>query len=291
MFQSRTVGEAVITRVLEYSGPTHEPTFLFPRFEPSEIDRNPWLVPDHWVPRMGRFIVTLQIWIVRAGGNLVVIDTGVGNHKPRARVPRMHMLNTLVLPWLQAAGVAREQVTHVLMTHLHGDHVGWNTMLDGTRWVPTFPNARYYAPRADLAFFARQHAERPQANAAFEDSLQPIVDAAMLELFEPGQELAGCLTAEAAAGHTPGQVGFRLRSRGEEVFFCGDVVHNAIQIAQPQWNSGYCVIGDTAIATRLEVLAKVADRGALLVPAHFGAPYCGYVRREGEGFRFEPAVW
>jgi glyoxylase-like metal-dependent hydrolase (beta-lactamase superfamily II) len=291
MFQSRRIGDATVTRVLEYSGPTHDPKYLFPDFDPAVMAQNDWVAPDHWVPAMHKFVVTLQIWVVQAGGNVIVVDTGVGNTKPRARVPRMHMLNTLVLPWLHAAGLPREQVTHVVMTHLHGDHVGWNTLLDGDRWVPTFPNARYLMPREDFAFFSRQYEERPQNNAAYEDSVVPVLHAGLVEFFGPGDELAGCLQVEAAPGHTPGQVNLRLRSQGEEALFCADVMHNPIQVAQPQWNSAYCIIGDVARSTRLGVLDRAADRNALLIPAHFGAPYCGYIRREGDGYLFEPATW
>ena len=291
MFQSRRIGAATLTRVLEYSGPTHDPLFLFPAFQEDVVQANPWLAPHHWVPAMRKFVVTLQLWVVQAGGNTIVVDTGVGNFKPRPHVPRMDRLNNLVLPWLHAAGIPRESVTHVVLTHLHGDHVGWNTLWEDERWVPTFPNARYLAPREDMRYFRRAYEENPQRNLAYEDSVQPIVREGLLELFDPGEELAGCLAVEAAPGHTPGQVNFRLRSEGEEALFCGDVMHNAIQIAHPQWNSGYCLAGDTAFATRMAVLERAQRRGALIVPAHFGAPYCGYVRREGPGYAFAPAPW
>jgi glyoxylase-like metal-dependent hydrolase (beta-lactamase superfamily II) len=112
-----------------------------------------------------------------------------------------------------------------------------------------------------------------------------------VEFISPGLEIADCLNVEAAPGHSPGQVMFRIRSRGEEALFCGDVVHSPIQIVRPEINSGYCLWPDIARRTRIEFLNRAAEREALVLPVHFGAPYCGYIRKESYGFRFEPATW
>ena len=138
--------------MIEYSGPTHAPDFLYPAVAKAERDavlkaNASWLAPNHYVPHMDRLIVTIQLWVLQAGGNVIVIDTGVGNRKPRAAAARMDQLNTLVMPWLEAAGAGPEQVTHVVMTHLHTDHVGWNTVEKDGKWVPTFPKARYLIPQ------------------------------------------------------------------------------------------------------------------------------------------------
>jgi glyoxylase-like metal-dependent hydrolase (beta-lactamase superfamily II) len=144
IMQSRMLGAARISRVLEYSGPTHAPDFLFPGEDRAVFTANAgWLAPHHYVPAMQRLIVSVQLWVLHAGGNVILIDTGVGSRKPR-QAERMNMLNTLVLPWLEAAGAGPEQVTHVVLTHLHADHVGWNTVLADGRWVPTFPRALHF---------------------------------------------------------------------------------------------------------------------------------------------------
>src|SRR4051812_20071621 len=127
------IGDAKITGVIEYSGPTHAPEFLYPAVSKPERDavlkaNASWLAPNHYVPHMDRLIVTIQLWVLHAGGNVILIDTGVGNRKSRTAAARMDQLNTLVMPWLEAAGAGPEQVTHVVMTHLHTDHVGWNTV-------------------------------------------------------------------------------------------------------------------------------------------------------------------
>ena len=155
MIHHHVIGDARITGVIEYSGPTHDPAFLYPAIEEAERDavlkaNAGWLAPDHYVPHMDRLIVTIQIWVVKAGGNVILIDTGVGNRKPRASAARMDQLNTLTMPWLEAAGAGPEQVTHVVHTHLHTDHVGWNTVLYLSA-LQTIPGELYEAAKIDGA--------------------------------------------------------------------------------------------------------------------------------------------
>lgn len=293
MMNSTMVGDVRVTRIQEYSGPTHLPSFLFPDLASEALEQNrSMMTPHHWIPHMGKLIVTIQLWVVHAGSNIIVVDTGVGNLKPRSTIPRMHMLNNLVMEWLEAAGAPADKVTHVALTHLHADHVGWNTRWIDNRWTPTFPNARYYIPEDDFKFCesGRNKVEGMDVfGDSFFDSVMPVVNEGMSVMLRPGMEIADCLSVEAAHGHSPGQLSFRIRSKGEEAVFCGDIVHSPIQIVQPQINSGYCIWPDVARKTRHEFLAKAADRNALVLPVHFGDPYCGYVRRNGDGFQFEPA--
>lgn len=297
MLQSRMIGGARVTRVLEYSGPTHAPEFLFPEIPKAERDAAiaanlSWLAPHHYVAGMDRFIVTIQLWVVHAGGNVILIDTGVGSFKPRA-APRMDRLNTLVMPWLEAAGAAPHQVTHVVHTHLHTDHVGGNTVLQDGRWVPAFPNARYLVPKPEFDFWKAQYdaGDRLVQAGSFEDSVLPIVAAGLADFYDGSSELAGCLVPESVAGHAPGMFSFRLRSDGVEGMFSTDTMHSPIQIACPHWNDRYVLDGAMARTARARTLANAADRNALIMPMHFGAPYCGHVRRQGDGYVFAPADW
>jgi glyoxylase-like metal-dependent hydrolase (beta-lactamase superfamily II) len=203
----------------------------------------------------------------------------------------MNMLNTLMPLWMEAAGARADKVTHVVMTHLHGDHVGWNTVMKDGRWVPTFPNARYYMPKNDFNFFKEAFEKGPPDGGSFYDSILPVVQAGMVEFIENQKEIAACLTVEPAPGHTPGQLNYRLRSRGEEGIFSADIFHNVIQIACPTWNTAFCILPDVARKTRAAFLEHNAKSGALVMPCHFGIPHCGYVRKQGERYRFEPAVW
>lgn len=294
MIQSRQFGDVRITRVLEYAAPTHPPEFLFPDLPGSQLAADSaWLAPNHYITHMNRLIVTIQLWIVHAGDKTIVVDTGVGNLKPRAAA-RMNMLNSLVLPWLEAAGAGREQVTHVVHTHLHSDHIGWNTVLVDGRWEPTFPKARYLLPKADFDFFQGVLAKGPNPliDQSFADSLQPVIDAGLADFIAEGDsEAAGLLGIEPVPGHSPGMLSYRLRSGPQEALFTADVFHSPLQIAHPTLNTAYCELPEIARQTRLAVLNRAADREALIMPMHFGAPHCGYVRRQDDGFRFEPAEW
>jgi glyoxylase-like metal-dependent hydrolase (beta-lactamase superfamily II) len=294
MIQSRQLGDVRITRVLEYAAPTHPPEFLFPDLSAQQLaEDSGWLAPDHYITHMDRLIVTIQLWIVHAGSNVVVVDTGVGNLKPRSAA-RMNMLNSLVLPWLEAAGASRSQVTHVVHTHLHSDHIGWNTVWNGRDWEPTFPNARYFLPKHDFDFYdAKVKAGAvPLIDASFADSLYPIIEAGLADFItDDMREIADILTVEQAPGHSPGMLNFSFVVGGQEAIFTADVFHSPLQIAHPTLNTGYCELPDEARRTRAAVLARAADNGSLILPMHFGPPHCGFVRRQGQGYRFEPATW
>ena len=296
MIHHHTIGDARVTGVIEYSGPTHPPDFLYPAIDKAERDavlkaNASWLAPNHYVPHMDRLIVTIQLWVVHAGGNVIVIDTGVGNRKPRS-AERMDRLNTLVVPWLESIGAGPNQVTHVVMTHLHTDHVGWNTVEKDGRWVPTFPKARYLFPKDEFDYWQGLYdqGDKDVNQGSFADSVLPILDAGLGDFMDGKAEVAGCLVPEPVPGHAPGMLSFRLRSRGEEGLFCADILHNAIQIVRPDWNDRYCLWPDKALESRAAGLKRACERGALLMPMHLGAPYCGYVRRQGDGYAFEPAA-
>jgi glyoxylase-like metal-dependent hydrolase (beta-lactamase superfamily II) len=287
---SRMIGDVRVTNIVEYFGPTHDPAIVFPSLAPDVLAAHAaTLGPTQYMPSVNRFVVAIQIWIVHAGDEVIVIDTGVGNHKSRAAA-RMNMLNTLVLEWMAAAGASADAVTHVINTHLHSDHVGWNTRLVDGRWAPTFPNARYYMPRIDFEFFGNQYngGNRQASAGSFEDSVLPIFEAGLLELLDTGT-VAGLLDIEPVPGHTPGQISLRLSSGGEEGIFSADVFHSPIQILLPETNTAFCMIPDLAIETRRAFLDRAAARNALVMPCHFGVPHCGFVRKTPAGdFLFEP---
>lgn len=294
MIQTRQIGRARVTRVLEYSAPTHDPAFLFPTLDQAELDAiADKLAPHHFVPAMNRLVITIQMWVVQIDDKVIVIDTGVGNDKPRS-APRMKNLNIRVGEWLEAAGAGFDKVTHVVQTHLHADHTGWNTVLKDGEWVPTFPNARYLMPRTDYDYWSDAIKKAPDIamDNSWEDSVQPAIDAGLVDFIDDDAgEILGCLTVEPVPGHTPGMLSYRLTSDGEEGLFCADVFHSPVQIYKPETNTAYCVLQDTARETRARVLAQAAERGTLIMPMHFGIPYCGYIRKEGDGYRLEAAEW
>jgi glyoxylase-like metal-dependent hydrolase (beta-lactamase superfamily II) len=289
MIHSWRIGDATVTSLIEYAGPTHAPEATFPAFDQATFDRRAAELPTGmWYARMRRFVIAVQIWVVKRDSETILVDSGVGNRKVRPAA-RMHLLNTLTPQWLAAAGAAPDEVTHVLMTHLHTDHIGWNTTLVGDRWEPTFPRARYLVPNGDFDCFKtlRDRGEAP--DASFDDSLAPVVDAGLVDFIDARSELPGGLEPAEAFGHTPGQMNYWLRSQGEAGVFSADVLHHPVQILNPAWNTAFCMLSDAAVATRARLLMDAAATGALVMPCHFPAPHAGYVRKARDAYRFEPA--
>jgi len=290
MIGSWRIGDIKLANIVEYFGPTHQPEAVFPEFDRAAFSRREAeLPPLHWYPEMDRFVIGIQLWVVFAPPHIIVIDTGVGNRKPRPAA-RMDHLNTLLPAWLEATGVKPDQVTHVVMTHLHSDHVGWNTILDNGRWVPTFPNARYLMPKRDFAYFKELNDSGKAGEPSFSDSVMPIVEAGLADFIDGQAEIADCLQVADATGHTPGQLNYWLRSRGETGVFSADIFHHPVQILNPGLNTAFCVLPDEAKATRLKFLHEASRTGALVMPCHFPPPHCGFIRRQGDAFAYEPAV-
>jgi glyoxylase-like metal-dependent hydrolase (beta-lactamase superfamily II) len=289
MIRSWWVGDIRVTRVIEYYGPTHNPAVAFPDFERARFERHAaQLPPEHWFPDVNRLGIAVQIWIVFAGESVILVDTGVGNQKPRP-LSWMNRLNTLVPLWLGTAGATREAVTHVAMTHLHYDHIGWNTTLDNGTWVPTFPNAQYLVPRDDYVWFKERYDRGALNDPSLEDSLLPVFESGLIRFVDRQTVVAGVLEVDRARGHTPGHTNYWIESNGAWGVLSGDVFHHPIQILEPDWNSNFCLDPDEARAVRHRLLARAADSGALVMPCHFPPPGAGYVRREGDGYRYEPA--
>jgi len=292
MFLQRRIGEATVTNVTELIGPTHDPERVFADLPRDEFEALvPWLEPFHYVRGNNRLIVGIQIWIIHLGDEIIVIDGGIGNRKARG-LPRFDQLNTMVPVWFEAAGAPFDKVTQVVNTHLHSDHVGWNTIADGKGgWKRTFPNARYLMPRSDWEYWQRVLAETGGVgeSEALVDSVVPLIETDQVEFYGEGHEFAPGLVARSARGHTPGQMRLDLNSNGETGIFCADIFHSPLQILRPELNTPFCVEQDRARATRKAFLDEVAGTGTLVMPCHFGYPHCVTVIRGADGaFAFVP---
>lgn len=290
MLQTWHIGDIRISSLVEYFGPTHDPEFLFPDFDRVEFARAAAELPrGHYYATTDRLVVAIQIWLVETGDRRILIDAGCGNAKSR-KTPRMHLLNSLWPEWLGAAGQSFDTITDVAMTHLHADHVGWNTRHDGGEWVPTFPNARYHLPKADFDWFAKASADGTiDDGGSFADSVMPLVNAGVTQFITDEREIADCLQVVAAPGHTPGQITYRVESQGQRGAFSADIFHTTLQILKPEWNTAFCVLQDEARATRAAFLNEAAESELLVMPCHFAPPHCGFIRRQGDGYAFEPA--
>ncbi|SES32148.1 MBL fold metallo-hydrolase [Lentzea albida] len=285
-----TLGDVEITRIVEYAGSVRmSPAEFFP--DKGGYDSEDLLVPDFYDPATNECRAAVQTWLLRSGGRTVLVDTGVGNHKERPYAPVWSRLDTGFLDDLARAGVRPEDVDVVVNTHLHIDHVGWNTRLDGREWVPTFPNATYLMPRRDFEFWnpANEHTSvfgRGNQNV-FEDSVAPVVEAGLVELWDDSHRIDGDLRLELAAGHTPGSSVVVLESRDDKALFVGDLVHSPLQVLHPDVNSCFCEDPVQARATRRRLFGRAEDERALVFPAHFGGHGAVQVKRAGTGFEVQ----
>ena len=284
------IGDIRVTRVEEETRPSAKPQDWYIDYNADELAAQlPWLVPTFFSAEQNRVISSVHTWVLRTPTQTLLVDTCTGNHKDRPGWPIFHMLDTPYLARLQEAGVQPEDVDVVMCTHLHVDHVGWNTRLDNGRWVPTFPNAKYLMSRKDHDHFASASVQEKSALSrnTYNDSILPVVEAQLAVLIEGQEELARGLTLAPAPGHTPGQVRLNLASGGRLACFCGDVLHHPLQVPLWHWRTKVCVDPDLARETRRQVLSHCADTGALLLPAHFAYPHGGYIDAVGDSFRIQ----
>lgn len=285
-----TLGDVTLTRVQEYFGPvdmTPEDFFPDSPAEAWETHRST-LVPDFLDPATRIVNSAIQTWVLRSEGRTILVDTGVGNHKDRPYAPVWSRLNTGFLNNLARAGVRPEDVDIVINTHLHIDHVGWNTYLDGRTWVPTFPNATYLMPKADFDFWNPANGYptvfgRGNQNV-FEDSVAPVHEAGLTQLWEDSHRIDNNLRLDLAPGHTPGSSVLTLASGSDRALFVGDLLHNPFQIHEPDSNSCFCEDPAEARSTRRKLLGWAADNNTLVVPAHLGGHGAAEIVRVGEKF-------
>ncbi|CAM5614738.1 MBL fold metallo-hydrolase OS=Streptomyces rochei OX=1928 GN=G3I25_29800 PE=3 SV=1 [Streptomyces rochei] len=285
---SWTVGDTTVHRIDEILLPPATGPWLLPGATPEVVTRQDWLRPDFadddGVLRLGSHSFALA-----TGGLRVVIDTGIGNGKTRAN-PAWHDLRTDYPLRLTAAGFPPDTVDLVILTHLHTDHVGWNTTRTDDGWVPTFPNARYVVSRAERDFWAGYAMDEPRRQM-FRDSVHPVEDAGLLDAVEvpaEGTDLAPGLRLLPTPGHTPGHVAVRVGGPGGGALVTGDCVHHPVQLAHPELGS--CVDIDPALAasTRRSLLASLAGTDTLVLGTHFPPPTAGRVVAAGDAYRLAP---
>ena len=284
------IGALEVSRVEEFI--THfDAKEFYPDLKPETVQANAsWLAPFFDIAG-NRLPCIFQSFLIHYRGQTILIDTCCGNDKERIEMPPAHHLNTPYLNRLKAAGSTPEDVDFVLCTHMHVDHVGWNTRLSNGRWVPTFPNAKYIFSHAEYARYApenRMVEPPPPFLNIYEDSVLPVIEAGQSLLIEGEYVVNDSLTVIPAPGHTPGHFAVRAGRGMDTGLFIGDAMHNPLQIAEPDLNSAYCENGPLARATRRRILEECVEHNRLLVPGHFATPHIGHVQAHGDGFRFLP---
>lgn len=287
--KSHKVGNAIVTRVTEMNLTEVPPTFLYPEWNADVTEENArWLIPGNMSSDRQFLVQSIHTWVVKTERHTILIDTASGNDKERPLNTLFHHLNTPYLDRLKAAGVQPEDVDFVLITHLHVDHVGWNTILKDGKWVPTFPNARYVFSKEEYDFYSNPDNVQAPSAGVFEDSVLPVVESRQAIMIDAdGTEFVDGLAFHRTPGHSYDHLSISLSSGGEEALFGGDVMNHPIQVVRPQWNSVFCEFQDKARVSRRWALDYVADRKATFFSTHFAETSAGLITRRGERFEWQ----
>jgi glyoxylase-like metal-dependent hydrolase (beta-lactamase superfamily II) len=292
--QVQKLGAIEISKITELPGLAMQAASLLPTITAEILaDGRRWLGPRFIDPEAEIVYLSFHSYVVKTPRHNILVDTCCGNDKQRQSMPGWHLLNTPYLQELAALSLRPEDIDIVLCTHLHADHVGWNTRLVDGRWVPTFPNARYVMGQHEYAHWHRLHGENPPApvnRGSFADSVLPVVAAGQAMMvpsdFRVDVELGEGVWLEPSPGHSPGHVCVHVTGGGRHALLAGDAIHHPLQLTHPHLSIAADFDRAQAAATRRDILERYADTATLLLTAHFPEPTAGLIIRQGENFSF-----
>lgn len=282
------LGGMTVHRIVDMD-PFVLPLDMMPDADPAALEPHRAALAGHVDLDARTVLLAVQSHVVRVAGQTILVDTCVGEDKPRPARPEWNRRTAGgYLERLAAAGLRPQDIDVVMCSHLHVDHVGWNTRLVDGRWVPTFPRARYVMGHAELAHWQAVVAKDPGVNhGCYTDSVLPVVEAGQASPVDPGDTIADGATIVPLFGHTPGQIGLRVEAGGRPAFFCGDAVHTPAQIFEPDWSTRFCTDPARAAVSRRALLERVCDEDAVLVPNHLRGPG---LRLQRNGTRYRPTM-
>jgi glyoxylase-like metal-dependent hydrolase (beta-lactamase superfamily II) len=283
-----SIGAFSVGRLAELEFPVFPAAEFFPAATPAMIEEARRVLPGR-ISADGKIIMSFHSFVLRTGWHTIVIDTCCNKSRPGRE--QFDKGKADFLGGMAGLGVKPEEVTHVMCTHLHWDHVGWNTRRVDGQWVPTFPNAKYVMAKREYDYWDAVYAKEGGGSGnihamAFEDSVLPIMRAEKAVLVQDDFELDKGVSLEPCPGHTPGHVVVNVASGGKKGVFIGDVIHHPIQLLFPELSSRADADMDASRPTRRALIEKHADTGNIVMPHHFATPSSGVIERAGNGFRF-----
>ena len=276
------IGDVRITSVVEIEAPIPGESVI-PSANATAVQAHPWLVP-HFATEEGFLHLRIQLLVVESQGRRIAIDTCLGNDKSRTN-EFFDNLQTPFLASLEAAGFPPASFDAVVCTHLHVDHVGWNTMLVDGAWVPTFPNARFLIGRVESEHWDAYGIH--EDGDVYGDSVRPVIEAGLVDLVEFGHRVTDDIVMEPTPGHSPGHQSVHISSGGVHALITGDVMHHPVQLCEPDWESAFDSDIDHARATRREVLSRYAGTDVLVIGTHFAGPGAGRIVADGDAWRLQ----
>jgi glyoxylase-like metal-dependent hydrolase (beta-lactamase superfamily II) len=280
------IGEVTIHQIVELKAGSLIQSII-EEARPEVVRDIEWVCPD-FADDGGHLKALVQSFIIEDGDDVILVDSSNGNDKTRSNIPEWSNLQTDFMLRLQETGVKPENVDFVLCTHLHMDHVGWNTKLIDGRWNPTFPNADYLFVRPEFDYWKdKPEKEIADDKAAFEDSVRPIDDVGLSKLVPADHNVTDSVRLIPTPGHTPGHVSVEIESEGEKALISGDLLYHPCQIAEPEWTAQSDSDPQLATKTRKQMLEKLAKNGALLIGSHFPQPVAGKVVKTEDGFKLK----
>ena len=268
------IGNVKITRIveMEVKGGTR---FILPQATPEAVLPMEWLQP-YFMDSRGNLIMSIHALIIDTGSRKIIVDTCIGNNKTR-NIPNWNNLQLPFLEDLEKAGYPRESIDTVLCTHLHVDHVGWNTMLVNGKWVPTFPNARYLMGTTEFDYWDAED-DTQTYGTIMDDSVRPVVEAGLVDLVENDHQICDEVYLEPTPGHTPGHVSVHISSEGQQALITGDCIHHPCQIEKIEWSSSADYDQSESKDTREKLIKKYSDSETLIIGTHFATPSAGHIR-------------
>lgn len=278
------IGDVEITQIVEMEGGPliHE---SLSQATKESITSVPWLSP-HFAQKNGSLKALVQTFLVKSQKKLILIDTGNGNGKKRPHCPTWGNLNTDYLQRFSELGIKPESIDYVLNTHLHFDHIGWNTYRKDNAWVPTFPNATYLFVKEEYDYWkGNPEKEMEDDKLGFADSIEPIVGAGLAKLVPSDFKLDEHISLIPTPGHTPGHISVKIQANDKTAIISGDIIHHPIQLAYPDWTTGFDSLEDAATQSKLELLEDLADTKTLFIGTHFANPVAGYIVRDNGAFK------
>jgi len=273
------IGDVKITRVVEMqvAGGTK---FILPDASREACKPIDWMAP-HFMDGDGNLIMSIHALIVDTPDRCIMVDTCIGNDKQR-NIPTWTNLQTSFLEDIAAVGYPRESIDTVMCTHLHVDHVGWNTMLVDGKWIPTFPNARYLVAEKEWAYWDANEDETVYG-PVLADSVRPVVEAGVVDFVSETHELCPEVQLEPSPGHTPGHVSVHITSNGEEALITGDCIHHPVQMTRTDWCSSADYDQEQGQVTRESLLERYVDQDILIIGTHFATPTAGHIKHLDQG--------